>query len=423
MSDPAAEHQREDTHGALGLDAPLDWSQARYVAAQAAEPLAARTARLDEALGSTLADNLVTLLDDPPYDIAAHDGYALCGEGPWRIIDLAPEVALPSHFATPVIAGEPLPPHSDSVIDRDDCVVGTSEVGDTIITARDPLTRLPENFARPDFGYGIIRLADKGRAGMPVIYSGTTVTPAVIALAASLGHDRISVLPPPSIGTLVIGEHLLEHGPPRYGRPRDSAGPAITGYLGALGARAFPVKRASAREEAFVAELTDSTADVIVTVGATEPNAQSLLRRTLRDLGAHWLIDGITIDHGAETLLVRLPDGRLLLGLPGEPIAALVGAALIAPVIVERYRGIPADAAVRASLENGAPHVAIPQIHDESDVTRALPITRASTAASFEVLAPAHSLPSWARADAMALVEPDGCAAGVSTPVITFAGA
>ncbi|MFM1918258.1 MAG: hypothetical protein RJB01_1773 [Actinomycetota bacterium] len=422
MSDPGVEPARKTPSGALGLDAPLDWSQARYVAAQAAKPSLARTARLDEALGCTLAGNLVTLLDDPPYDIAAHDGYATCGEGPWRIIELAPEVALPSHFATPVVSGEPLPPHSDCVIEKDECVLGTSEVGDAIITARDPLTRLPEAHARPDLGHGIIRLAERGRAGMPVIYSGTSVTPAVIALAASLGHDRISIVPPPAIGTLVIGEHLLEQGPPRYGRPRDAVGPSITGLLGALGARAFPAKRASIREEAFIAEITDSTADLIVTVGATEPSAHSMLRRTLRDLAAHWLIDGITIDHGAETLLVRLPDGRLLLGLSGDPVSALAGAALIAPVLINRMRGDTSEESVRASLVHQQPLAAIPPLAAEEPTTRAIPIVGMRDG-TFELLAPAHSLPSWARANAMALVEAEGCSAGVSTPVITFASA
>lgn len=420
MSGTESSEHLVDHAGALGLDAPLDWSQARYVAAQAARPLPQRSARLDEALGSNLAANLVTLLDDPPYDIAAHDGYALCGEGPWRIIDLAPEVALPSHFATPVIAGEPLPPHSDSVIDKDDCVVGTSEVGDTIITARDPLTRLPENFARPDLGYGIVRLAENGRAGMPVIYSGTTVTPSVLALAASLGHDRIPIIPPPAIGTLVLGEHLLEQGPPRYGRPRDAAGPAITAFLGALGARAFPAKRAATREEALIEEITDSTAEVILTIGATEPSAQSLLRRALRDVGAHWLVDGINVDLGAETLMVRLPDGRLLLGLSGDPVDALVGAALLAPVLIARMCGADADVAVRANLGHQSLHVSIPPEDDDSAVTRALPISVDTETRNVELLAPAMSLHSWARANEFALVEAEGCAAGASLPVIAL---
>lgn len=420
MSGTESSEHLVDHAGALGLDAPLDWSQARYVTAQAAQPLPQRSARLDEALGSNLADNLVTLLDNPPYDIAAHDGYALCGEGPWRIIDLAPEVALPSHFATPVIAGEPLPPHSDSVIEKDDCVVGTSEVGDTIITARDPLTRLPENFARPDFGHGIIRLANNGRAGMPVIYAGTTVTPSVLALAASLGHDRIPIVPPPAIGTLVLGEHLLEQGPPRYGRPRDAAGPAITAFLGALGARAFPAKRAATREEALIEEITDSTAEVIVTIGATEPSAQSLLRRALRDVGAHWLVDGINVDLGAETLMVRLPDGRLLIGLSGDPVDALVGAALLAPVLIARMCGADADVAVRANLGHQSLHVSIPPEDDDSAVTRALPISVDTETRNVELLAPAMSLHSWARANEFALVEAEGRAIGASLPVIAL---
>ena len=54
-----------ETEGALGLDGLLAWSQARYVARQAAKPLAPRAARLDEAHGSILASPLLTPYDEP----------------------------------------------------------------------------------------------------------------------------------------------------------------------------------------------------------------------------------------------------------------------------------------------------------------------------------------------------------------------
>ena len=78
-----------ETDGALGLDGLLAWSQARYVARQAAKPLAPRAARLDEAHGSILASPLLTPYDEPFADAAAFDGYGVCAGGPWTLVDLA----------------------------------------------------------------------------------------------------------------------------------------------------------------------------------------------------------------------------------------------------------------------------------------------------------------------------------------------
>ena len=64
--------------------------------------------------------------------------------------------------------------------------------------------------------------------------------------------------------------------------------------------------------------IDDAAVDVLITTGATDPGAGSLLRRVLRDLGAHWLVDGVMCSPGAQVLLVRLPDGRLLLRAGGQ---------------------------------------------------------------------------------------------------------
>ena len=96
-----------------GLDGVLPWQQARHVAATAGRPLPATAARLDEAAGSVLARDLVTVQDDPPADSAAVAGYAVCGEGPWLLDEL--DVLTPG-WASPLDARMPVPRHTDAVI-------------------------------------------------------------------------------------------------------------------------------------------------------------------------------------------------------------------------------------------------------------------------------------------------------------------
>lgn len=57
-------------------------------------------------------------------------------------------------------------------------------------------------------------------------------------------------------------------------------------------------------------EIDDSTADLIITTGSTAPGGNNLLRNVLRDLAAHWLIDGITLTPGAQVLLARLSPAK-----------------------------------------------------------------------------------------------------------------
>lgn len=403
--------------GSLGLDGLLTWHQARQVAVTAATPLTTRTARLDEAHGSLLAAPLVTLQDDPAEDIAAVDGYALCGEGPWRVIDLVPDVALPSHFATPVIRGEPTPPHSDCVIAHTQCVASVNEVGDTVIIARDPLTDIPDERARPRLGEGIVRQGAHSTTGAHVLDAGTPITPPLLALAASLGYDRLAVTPPPVVGTLILGAHLLEHGLPRYGRPRDTLALTIPAFLGRLGARGNPAVRAPESARFLIEEIGDSTADLIVTAGSTAPEASNLLREVLRDIGAHWLIDGVAATPGAETLLVRLPDGRLLLGLSGDPVHALAGLVTLAPPLIGTLRGIPGSDAPPTStavLATPAPEGDAPT----DEVLVPVHIDRDRAGATASVLPDPLSLTAWASADAIAVVPPGAGAPGDVVPVI-----
>jgi len=431
VSEPNPERTTDAPDGApgeLGLDGLLEWTQARYVAREAAKPMGSKRARLDEAHGSLLASPLTSPYDEPFADAAAHDGYAVCGEGPWLLTDLAPEVALSPRTAMRVRARQILPGHTDAVLPVDRGVVNDDA---THVTARDPLTDLPEATARPEFGTGIVRTGEIRKAGTELVASHTNVTAGTLALAAAAGLDSLEVIAPPVVGTLVVGSTLLTSGPPREGRVRDSLGLTIPALIGSLGARANPPVRAPETRELLLQEIDDAQVDMLITTGSTSPAAGNILRESLRDLGAHWLIDGILATPGAQTLLVRLPDGRLLLGLPGQPTAALAGLLTLGAPLIAGLRGELIDARhtpvssvpARARLTADAP------LADYDDDTVLCPvqfIDDPSPAPSVSPVSPgspipgARPLPSngpadlggWANADAIAVIPPGSGTAG-----------
>jgi len=320
----------------LGLDAPLAWDKARHVAATAGHARRAE-ARLDEAAGSVLADSVVSLLDDPAVDSAEFDGFAFRGEGPW-LIDEISDVLSAGH-AFPVRAGQALPHHCDAVIPARDTEARSRADGRLLLWGLDGLTGLPDESARPALGVGIVRQGEYAQAGARLLEAGTPVTPGVLATAAAAGHDELVVWRPPVVGVLVLGATLLDRGLPRQNRVRDALGHTVAAFVGELGARGNPAVRAPETEELLLREIEDASVDLLITTGATDPGASSLLRRVLRDLDAHWLVDGIRLTPGADALLVRLLDGRLLLGLPGNPVAALAALAALGAPLIGALRG------------------------------------------------------------------------------------
>jgi len=404
--------------GELGLDGLLAWSQSRFVARTAAKPLPHTTARLDEAHGSLLASAMVSPYDEPFADAARFDGYAVCGEGPWRLSELTADVALSPRTAMRVLARQILPGHTDAVLRADRGVL--DEAGE-YVTARAPLTNLPESTARPDFGEGIVRQGAIRKAGTELVGAHTPITAGTLALAAASGLDSLEVVPPPVVGTLVLGSALLTSGPPREGRVRDALGLTIPPVVGSLGARANPPVRAPDTRELLMAEINDANVDMLITTGSTSPGGDNVLRETLRDLGAHWLIDGILLSPGAQTLLVRLPDARLLLGLQGQPTAALAGVMTLGAPLIAGLRGELIDPArtpassvpPRARLSGQAPQAE----YDEDTVltpVRLINDRRDSPLSSALPLKPGGpaDLGGWANADAIAVVPPGSGAPG-----------
>jgi molybdopterin molybdotransferase len=81
---------------------------------------------------------------------------------------------------------------------------------------------------------------------------------------------------------------------------------------------------------------------VLVVCGASSKGPADHLRKVLGDLGADVLVDGVAVRPGHPQLLARLPAGRLLVGLPGNPFAALAAALTLLAPLLRELGGTPA---------------------------------------------------------------------------------
>ncbi len=403
-------------------DTSLPWEQARRVAAASSGPLAVAEARLTESVGSVLARPIVALTDLPPFASAAMDGYAVRGDGPWRISEenpqlagQAPSAALDEGHAIPIATGALLPEGASAVLRREDAVVENALHGARLY-ARDPLTGLADDLNRPPApGTDIRPQGEECSVGDTLIPAGAILGPAAVGLAAAAGYDVLEVIPAPTVAVMVLGDELLERGLPRGGRVRDALGPLVPPWLASFGARANPPVRVPDSRQALVDEIEDSTADVIVTTGSTASGPVDFVHDVLDHLGARWIVDGVQVRPGHPMVLAKLLDGRHVIGLPGNPLAAVSGLVTLAMPLIMSLRGLPDLAAnppstVATLLDDVRAHP-----HD----TRLIPVTLEAGGVARPLLygGPAM-LRGLALADGIAVIPPQAGERGARVEVL-----
>jgi len=126
---------------------------------------------------------------------------------------------------------------------------------------------------------------------------------------------------------------------PRRTVPLAVAAVALLAVLGMFGASVTASTRIGDDRTATIAALRDADAEVVVTTGGTGGSHADQVRRALDELGADYLVPGLASRPGGPTLLARLPDGRLVLGLAGNPLAALLGLLSLGDVLVAGFTG------------------------------------------------------------------------------------
>ncbi|MFD8748434.1 molybdopterin-binding protein [Streptomyces sp. NPDC059616] len=106
--------------------------------------------------------------------------------------------------------------------------------------------------------------------------------------------------------------------------------------------------------------VRDSRADVVVTTGSTAAGPVDFLHDVLREAGARLLVDSVAVRPGHPMLLAELPpttDGRSrrLVGLPGNPLAAVAGAVTLAAPLLRRLGGHPDPEPLRTVAAEALP--------------------------------------------------------------------
>ncbi|HEY3688651.1 MAG TPA: molybdopterin molybdotransferase MoeA [Streptosporangiaceae bacterium] len=377
------------------VETAVPWGTARDRAA-AAPALAPVRLPLAAARGTVLAAPLYARSDLPACDTAAMDGYAVAGPGPWVVIGrvlpgrCGPR-ALSRGEAVEIGTGAAVPSGAGAVLPYE----RAARAGDEVAGLAEP-------------GRHVRRRGEECAAGTAVLPEGAVLTPAALGLAASLGHDAVTVRPRPRVAALITGDEIVQSGPSGPGRTRDAVGPLLPGLVDWAGGTLAPPIQVPDRRDELTAALAGapdaSGVDVVTVCGASSRGPADHLRGVLREAGAELLVEGVACRPGHPQLLARMPGGPLVVGLPGNPYAALVAAlTLLVPALAGLTGRVRRSE--RAHLDG--------EVAAHAGDTRLIPVRRtANGVAPVDHVRPAL-LWGAAVADAIAVIPATGAANGV----------
>lgn len=299
--------------------------------------LPSETVPLAQADGRVLAESVAAIRDQPPFDASAMDGWAVrradVGEATTlRIVGESAagrghEPTLQPGEAVRIFTGAPLPAGADLVVIQEEA----TREGDVV--------RLG-----PVAGGSHIRpRGGDFKAGAVLLEAGVRLDPWRLSLAAAAGRARLAVARRPRVAVLATGEELAA--------PGEDAGPFQIYESGSVGLLAMlarwgaaPTRLAPTGDDAAaIADVVrDVEADVIVTVGGASVGDYDLVKPALATLGLALDVETINVRPGKPTWFGRLGDGRLVLGLPGNPASAFVCAELFLRPLVLALQGAAA---------------------------------------------------------------------------------
>lgn len=290
-----------------------------------------------EALDRVLAEDVLCPVNVPPHDNSAMDGYAFAGallHGAGADLELrvagTAMAGAPWQGATgpgecvKIMTGAVMPPGLDTVIAHEQ------------VTASGPaLIRFATAGLRA--GANRRRCGEDLREGSVALARGQRLTPAALGLLASLGLARVPVRRRLRVAYFSTGNELLSPGAaPRAGAIYDSNRFSLQGLLQRLGAQVLDLGLVADEPAALAQRLREAAAlaDVVLTSGGISAGEADHTRAVLQRLGSvqFWQVamrPGRPLAVGLLAPCVSTPFAAperpaVLLGLPGNPVAAMV---------------------------------------------------------------------------------------------------
>jgi molybdopterin molybdotransferase len=213
--------------------------------------------------------------------------------------------------AARIFTGAPLPAGADAVVMQEDAAAD----GDRVRIA---------DAAKP--GQWVFPRGHEMRAGDVVLPAGTLLNPAAVGVLAGVGATEPRLFPRPRVAVLATGDELVPPTEtPAPGRIRNSNSPMLAALALEAGATATDLGIARDSEDALRSLISQALADadVLVLAGGVSVGKFDLVPGVLEQLGTQVHVRQVRMKPGKPFLFGTLGE-KLVFGLPGNPVSALV---------------------------------------------------------------------------------------------------
>ena len=300
----------------------------------AVRPLGLENIAIGSALGRVLAEDVLAAGDVPPFASSAMDGYAVNAGPALRSLAVVGESRAGSPFQGAVSSGEAVrvstgtavPSGADAVIRQEDVEANGAAIETKVQTAPGTNIRWP---------------GEDLRAGETVLHAGTRLGTAELGAAVSAGAGRLVVSLRPTVATLSTGDELRDPGEPLApGEIHNSNAPMLVALATRAGALTLapehlPDEHSQTRRGL---ERALDSAELVVISGGVSVGPHDHVRPALEALGVHERFWGVALKPGKPTWFGE-SDGKLVFGLPGNPVSAVVTFTLFVGPVLAALQG------------------------------------------------------------------------------------
>ena len=310
----------------------------------------AESVAVSDAAGRVLAEPVIARRSQPPFAVSAMDGWAVRAADVAKVpafltaVGTAPAGGAYAGTVGPgqavrIFTGAPVPAGADAIVLQEDA---SAEGGKVTVREGAPAGR----YVRPlglDFREGEVGLA-----------VGRRLTAADIGLAAAMNVPWLQVRRRPRVALLATGDELVRPGEPIGPNQIVSSNSlAIAAMLRACGAEAIDLGIARDERDSLLAQAAGAQgADMLVTIGGASVGDHDLVQKVLAEQGLKLYFWQIAMRPGKPLMFGQI-RGIPLLGLPGNPVSALVCSLLFLKPAIGRMLGLDAKARPPATARLG----------------------------------------------------------------------
>ena len=324
----------------------ISFDQAATIVGDIAKPLGSELVAIGEAHRRVLAEPVVARVDSPPSDVSAMDGYAVRDEDllslPARLRVVGESFAgsgFPGSVSpggcVRIFTGAPVPSHTDRVVIQE------------MVRREEDLAVIDDN---PGVAKHVRGLGSDFRKGAVLVESGTRLDYRQLVAAAGADLAEVRVWRRPNILILGTGDELAAPGSAaaRKGAIPESVSFGVAALAEEWGASIRDRLRLpddlKAMEKAATQALDQ--ADLVVVTGGASVGEKDFAKAMFERDGLELLFSKVAIKPGKPVWLGRA-NGKLVMGLPGNPTSALVTARLLLAPLVAGLSGLDPHAALR----------------------------------------------------------------------------